>query len=167
MSFLDKKVGPFFAFQFIGIVGAILVLVAFFLSWADVTTTILGGTRTTGYTGMQFFDGEYLQDKDAWQNMVPLIALILAIVALIISVVPSKYLGGAKTEGILGIVAIVISVVLLVVSILFMVWLDTGASGGSLLGGSVGYGIGTYLCLVGSILVFIVGVLPIIKNLTA
>lgn len=165
MSVLDKKVGPFSAFQLIGIVGAILVIVAFFLSWSDISGSILGFERTEGFTGMQFFDGEYVQDSDAWQNMIPLITLILAVVALIISVVPGEYLGGAKTEGALGVISIVISIVLIIVTILFMTWLETGSGDFFGLGqGSIKYGIGAYLCLVGSILVFIVGILPLFKG---
>ncbi len=164
MSVLNNKVGPFSAFQLIGILGAILVIVAFFLSWVDISGSVLGFERTEGITGMEFFDGEYVQDKDAWQNMIPLITLILAVIALIISVVPGEYLGGAKTEGALGVVSIIISIALIIVTILFMTWIETGSVDFGFGQGSVKYGIGAYLCLVGSILVFIVGILPLFKS---
>lgn len=144
-------------FQFIGIVGAILVAVSFFLTWGTYTL----GSLVENYAGMDFFNRDAI-DPDAWQNMIPMVALILAIVALVISVVPGEYLGGAKTEKLLGIVSIFIAIVLLIVTILFMVWFNDFA--GMLILGKMSFGIGTYLCLIGSILVFIVGVLPVIKN---
>ena len=163
MSFLEKKVGPFSVFQIIGTVGAILVIASFFLAWGQMDVILYG---ITDYTGMDFFNKDvFFVDTDAWQNMIPLIALILAIIALVISVVPGEYLGGAKTERILGVVAIVVAIVLLVISILFLSWfgeylIETTAH-------SIKHGVGTYLCLVGSILVFIVGILPLIKKYVA
>lgn len=163
MSFLEKKVGPFSLFQFIGIVGAILVIASFFLAWGQSDMVLHG---VTNYTGMDFFNKDVLfADSDAWQNMIPMIALILAIIALVISVVPGEYLGGAKTERILGVVAIIVAIVLLVISIMFMSWFGEYLTSTSVL--TIKHGIGTYLCLVGSILVFIVGILPLVKKFVA
>lgn len=160
MSFLGKKIGPFSMFQFIGIVGAILVIVSFFLAWGQSDTVIIG---VENYTGMDFFDKKVLfADGDAWQNMIPLMALVLAIIALIISVVPGEYLGGEKTEKILGIVSIAAAVVLLVLSVMFMSWFGDYLVDTTVL--TIKYGIGMYLCLVGSILVFVVGILPLFKR---
>lgn len=149
-------------FQFIGVLGAVLVIIAFFLSWGTFAPIIGDSIH---YTGMDFFDKEViLADVDAWQNMIPMVALILAIIALIISVVPGEYLGGVKTEKILGITSIVVAIVLLVIIALFMVWFSE-FTGNIILGlGEVSFGAGAYLGLIGSILVFIVGVLPLFKS---
>ena len=148
-------------FQFIGVVGAVLVIIAFFLSWGTFAP-IFGDS--IHYTGMDFFDKEViLADVDAWQNMIPMVALVLAIIALIISVVPGEYLGGVKTEKILGIVSIVVAIVLLVLIALFMVWFSDFT--GDIFVGEISFGAGAYLGLIGSILVFIVGILPLFKSI--
>lgn len=146
-------------FQFIGVVGAVLVIIAFFLSWGTFAPIIGDSIH---YTGMDFFNKEVV-DADAWQNMIPMVALILAIIALIISVVPGEYLGGVKTEKILGIVSIVVAIVLLVLIALFMVWFSDFT--GDIFVGEISFGAGAYLGLIGSILVFIVGVLPLFKSI--
>lgn len=150
-------------FQFIGIVGAILVIISFFLAWGQ---SDMVGIGVMNYSGMDFFDGKVpFVDSDAWQNMIPLTALILAIIALIISVVPGEHLGGGKTEGILGILSIIVAIALLVIIVMFMTWFGEYLIDTSVV--TITRGIGTYLCLAGSILVFIVGFIPIIKKYTA
>ncbi len=148
-------------FQFIGILGAVLVVISFFLAWGTGTVPLFGETQ---YTGMDFFDkGVPFTDNDAWQNTIPMAALILAIVALVISIVPGEYLGGAKTEKIIGLISILIAIVMLVIIALFMVWFSDYT--GETMGFSVKFGVGAYLGLIGSILVFIVGVLPMFKSI--
>lgn len=152
-------------FQFIGIVGAVLVVISFFLTWGTQTVALIG--TEFNYTGMELFNKEMVNDGsnayDAWQNFIPLIALVLAVVALIISIVPGENLGGAKTEKMLGIVSIVIAIGLLVLTVLFMTWL--GGIDSILMNYTLG--MGAYLCLVGSILVFIVGIMPLLKKIDA
>jgi hypothetical protein len=97
---------------------------------------------------------------NAWQNFIPIVVFILAIVALVISIVPGEKLGGVKTEKMLAIMSIVISIVLLVATVLFMIWF--GGIEGTFIEYSLG--IGAYLCLIGSILVFAVGVMPLLKK---
>ena len=164
LSFLEKKVGPFSMFQFIGIVGAVLVVLSFFLTWGSTKIMMF---EEINHSGMDFFNKEMWSEAssfyDAWQNYIPLVTLVLAVVALIISIVPGENLGGVKTEKILGIVSIVIAVVLLVITVLFMTWFG----GIDLLGVTYNLGTGAYICLVGSILVFIVGILPLFKKMTA
>ena len=152
-------------FQFIGIMGAVLVIISFFLTWGTQTITFLG--EEFNYTGMDFFNKEMWMEGtnnyDSWQNLIPLIALVLAVVALIISIVPGESLGGEKTEKMIGVVAIVISIVLLVMTVLFMTWF--GGIEMFLMENSLG--IGAYLCLIGSILVFVVGIMPLLKKTMA
>lgn len=163
MSFLEKKVGPFSMFQFIGIVGAVLVILSFFLTWGSKAIV---GFEGTNYAGMDFFNKEMWTGPsfyDAWQNYIPLVALVLAVVALIISIVPGESLGGVRTEKMLGIISIVIAIVMLVIAVLFMTWYG----GINVLGVVYNLGIGAYICLVGSILVFIVGIMPLLKKMGA
>lgn len=174
MSFLDKKIGSFSMFQFIGIVGAVLVIISFFLAWGTATITpMFGDEHVTNYAGMEFFNKEmWAQNSDAynaWQNFIPLVTLALAVIALIISIVPGEYLGGEKTEKSLGLVSIIIAIALLLMVVLFMTWFGdmTGSLDVIFLTAEVSFGVGTYVCLAGSIMVFIVGIMPLLKRVVA
>jgi hypothetical protein len=168
-SFVDKKVGSFSVFQLFGIIGAILVIISFFLAWGTLDVTLLGNTDTTNYTGMDFFDKKVFAEGtdayDAVQNMFPMICLVFAVISLILAIIPDGIFKG-NTGKIVGIIQILICILLVVFSVLFIVWFgdQTGSITGLLGSISLKTGAGAYLCLVGSIMIAIVGILPLFKK---
>ena len=172
-SSVKRKVKSSPAFRFIGVLGALLVIVSFFLIWGSDTTTILGFSRTLEYSGMDFFErAMWVENTDAynsWYNSIPLIALITACIALLLFLVPGRSFGGVRTERILGLVTVVIAVFLIILSIQFKVWIG-GLAGnsswvrGGLASRSVSTEMGAYLCLIGNIPIFIAGAIPMLRN---
>lgn len=166
-SFLEKKVGPFSVFQMFGILGAILVIASFFLAWGTLDIKLFIGNEIKNYSGMDFFNKNVIPEGaegyDAVQNMFPLICLILAVVSLILAIIPDSFFKGTVGQ-IVGIVQILICILLIVFSVMFISWFgDLGGTFSSIFGTvTLKTGVGAYLCLVGSILIAIVGILPLL-----
>ena len=151
----------------IAIIGAILMIIGVFLTWG----TLEGMFGNTTFTGMDFFNkvtGVFSDTKYTW---VPLVSLICGIVALLAMVLPTFF----NTEqfkqinNILGIVALVASLVVIIFGILFITQEFTYSSFFGLkttvkFGDIYSTGIGFWFTLIGAIITFIGGIMPILKN---
>ncbi|MCQ2079466.1 MAG: hypothetical protein MJZ38_05375 [archaeon] len=150
----------------IGIIGAIILVVGVFLTWGSMT---VGGT-TFDYTGMDFYNKVSGIDSATNYTYVPLVALICGIISLALMIVPS-IMNTEKFQtinNILGLVALILSVVVVVCGILF--YTQTIVHHTML--GDVSYkftdiysiGMGFWLVLVGGIITLVGGIMPILKN---
>ena len=137
----------------IGIIGAIILIVGVFLNWLHIDWGLLG---TYDWNGLDVFNK--VRDIDIKYTFVPLVALILGIVALVLMFVPTlKNDEKFKTiNNILGIVAMVLSIIVVIFGILFYTQED--------LTKVFSVGIGFWLTLIGGIITLIGGAMPIIRN---
>ena len=155
----------------IGLIGAIIMIVGVFLAW--LTAEGLLGAYT--YTGMDIMNNV---DNIATgitiggvkyalgYSFLPILALICGIIALLLMIVPTfvntdKF---EKINNILGIIVLILAIIVIIVAVLFY------TQSWPLLGGSIALtdyyniGIGFWLVLVGAIITFIGGIMPIAKN---
>ena len=150
----------------IGIIGALILTIGVFLTWGSYET--LGGT--VKLSGMDFFNevsGVHAGTKYTW---VPLVALICGIISLLLMIVPTfmNVENFQQINNILGIVALVMALLVIIFGILFMTQELTWSLG------PVSYsekftevyklGIGYWFTLIGAIITFIGGIMPILKN---
>lgn len=151
--------------QLIGIIGVVLVIISYFLTWGTQTFIVTGDK--INFTSIDFLNrGMWLEGTNnfnSWENEIPRATFIIAIVALIILMIPGISLGSVATDKVFGIASIVISIVLLSITVLFMIWF----TGIELITFSYKLGIGAYLCLIGSILFFVFSIMSVLKEITA
>ena len=150
----------------IGIIGALILTIGVFLTWGSYD--VLGGT--VKLTGLDFFNqvnGVHSGTKYTW---VPLVALICGIISLLLMILPT-FMNVEKFQqinNILGIVAIVFSLVVIIFGILFitqtLTWSIGPVSYSQSFGDTYKIGIGFWLTLVGAIITFIGGIMPVLKN---
>lgn len=138
----------------IGIVGAILMIVSVFLTWAEINLILFKGTAT----GWEIFTDSNLSKLD--YSFTPLVALISGIVSLVAMILPTFANSDSlkKTNNILGIVSLIIAIVVIVLGILFMTQSWEGIS----MMDYIQYGF--WLTLIGAIIVVIGGIMPLAKN---
>ena len=149
----------------IAIIGAILMIVGVFLTWGSYE--LLG---THNLTGMDFFNkasGVIDGTKYTW---VPLVSLICGIISLLLMILPT-FMNVDKFQqinNILGIVALVMALLVIIFGILFITQEFTSS-------GLIGtytkkftdfynVGIGYWLVIIGAVITFIGGIMPILKN---
>ena len=150
----------------IAIIGAILMIVGVFLAWGTYDN-LLG--ETVKVSGMDFFNDKGMEGtKYTW---VPLVALICGIISLLLMILPT-FMNVEKFQqinNILGIVALVASLVVIIFGILFI---NQEFTYSSIFGLKVtakfsdfyNTGIGFWFTLIGAIITFIGGIMPILKN---
>ena len=147
----------------IAIVGALLMVIGVFLTWGTLDLSIFGSKALSGMDFFNKVNGVVDGTKYTW---VPLVALICGIIALLVMILPTFF----NTEqfkqinNILGIVALVLSLLVIIFGILFITQsFDNGLTTYKF-GDVYKIGIGFWLTLVGAIITFIGGVMPILKN---
>ena len=150
----------------IAIIGAILMIVGVFLAWGTYDN-LLG--ETVKVSGMDFFNDKGMEGtKYTW---VPLVALICGIISLLLMILPT-FVNVEKFQqinNILGIVALVAALVVIIFGILFITQeftYDWGVLGKvtKKFGDFYKIGIGFWFTLIGAIITFIGGIMPILKN---
>ena len=150
----------------IAIIGAILMIVGVVLAWGTYDN-LLG--ETVKVSGMDFFNDKGVDGtKYTW---VPLVALICGIISLLLMILPT-FVNVEKFQqinNILGIVALVAALVVIIFGILFITQeftYDWGAFGKitKKFGDFYKIGIGFWLTLIGAIITFVGGIMPILKN---
>ncbi len=139
----------------IGLVGAILMVVGVFLEWVDYG--VLGSA-----SGWDVFNN--WGDTEVKYTYVPLVSLICGIISLVLMIVPTfmnvdKF---QKINNILGIVALILSLVVVVCGLLF--YLQSWGSGLVTISLSNYIQFGFWIVLVGGIITLVGGLMPIVKN---
>ena len=147
----------------IAIVGALLMVIGVFLTWGTLDLAIFG---SKALSGMDFFNkGDYVLDgtKYTW---VPLVSLICGIVALLAMILPTFF----NTEqfkqinNILGIVALVLALLIFIFGILFATQSFTYLGTSHSFTYYYKLGIGYWFVIIGAVITFIGGIMPILKN---
>ncbi len=144
----------------IGIIGGAMMIVGVFLTWVDFK--VVGISLGTA-TGWDIFDG--LKDVDGIKyTFLPLLDLIAGIIAVIMMIIPTfaNVDGYKRANNALGIIVTILSIVVIVISILFM----TQSWDLSLviihMSDYIQYGF--WISLIGAIITLIGGIMPIAKN---
>ena len=150
----------------IGIIGALILTIGVFLTWGSYE--VLG--ETYKLSGMDFFnkvDGVHAGTSFTW---VPLVSLICGIISLLLMILPT-FMNVEKFQqinNILGIVAIVLSLVVIIFGILFitqeLTWKVLLVTYTEKFTDVYSLGIGYWLTLIGAIITFIGGIMPVLKN---
>jgi len=151
----------------IGIIGAIILIVGVFLTWGTIEIPYGDDLK---FTGMDFFnkvDGVHDGTK---YTFVPLVALICGIISLLLMVVPT-FMNVEKFQtvnNILGIVALVFALVVIIFGILFVTqtleWKAFTITYTEKFTEIYKLGIGYWLTMIGAIITFVGGIMPILKN---
>jgi len=151
----------------IGIIGALILVIGVFLTWGSVDVLLVG---TKNLTGMDFFNNADYVHAGTKYTWVPLVALICGIIALVLMIVPT-FMNVEKFQqvnNILGIVALILSLLVIIFGILFitqtLTWSVGPVSYSQSFGDTYKIGIGFWLTLVGAIVTFIGGIMPVLKN---
>ncbi len=148
--------------NFLGIVafvGAVFMIAGVFLTWLSQDLGILG---TSTWSGMDVFNS----NLDFSYQFVPMVSLVGGILAILLMIVPT-FMNTEKFEtlnNILGIITLILSAVVVICGILFY------TQSWSIMGGKVSLtdvysvGIGFWLVIIGAVITFIGGAMPILKN---
>ena len=137
----------------IGLLGAILMIIGVFLSWADLTIL----NHTTSYDGLKVFGDEMFDGIE--YRYAPIVALAGGIIALLTTILPIV-LHKPAINRILGIVSLILAIVTIIMVILFNGQMDTASFEGFVLAG-VSTGIGAWLSLAGAAILAIGGIIDI------
>jgi len=148
----------------IGLVGAIILIVGVFLNWLTIKDLDIA------YNGWDIFGNKDDAFDEVKYTFVPLVALICGIISLVLMIVPTimnteKF---EKINNILGLIALILSAVVVICGILFYTQSFTHET----ILGDVTWkltdladiGIGFWLVLVGGIITLVGGLMPILKN---
>ena len=146
----------------VGIVGAILMVIGVFLTWGSYDT-FLG---TVNLSGMDFFnkvDGVYSGTKYTW---VPLVSLLCGIISILLMILPTFMNGDnlKQINNILGIVALVLALLVIIFGILFATQSFTYLGTSHSFTYYYKLGIGYWFVIIGAVITFIGGIMPILKN---
>ena len=147
----------------IGIIGAIILIVGVFLTWGTLDLGFLGEEKLTG---MDFFNKADGVLDDTKYTFVPLVALICGIISLVLMIVPT-FMNTEKFQtinNILGIVALVLAAVVIIFGILFATQSFEYLNVSHKFTYYYKLGIGYWLTLIGAIITFVGGIMPILKN---
>lgn len=143
----------------IGLLGAILMIIGVFLSWADASaSTILGDLEKSTYSGWTIFSGENFSDFA--YNYVPLVALIAGIVALITTILPIV-LHNPMVNRILGIVSLILAIITIILVVLFNGDIANYQFDIIVASAKMTTGIGAWLSLAGAAILAIGGIIDI------
>lgn len=162
----------FNALGIIGIIGAILMIAGVFVSWLDVSFTLLGHSETLSYTGMDIYSGDIIADIDVGFSEItsyyyaPIVALACGIISIIATIISTVYCKG-KVGKIMGAIALILAIVTLVLG--FLYYGDVGDyefSGnlGSIASASLSIGYGLWIVIAGAIITVIGGIIDIAKK---
>ena len=143
----------------VALIGALLMIVGVFVTWANVEVIILG---QEGYTGWQVYSDEMFEDAE--YNYAPLVALITGIVAFFTAVLPIV-LKKPSVNRILGIVSLILGVVALVLMVLFYGQMDSIEIAGYKIA-SITAGTGLWISLAGSVLLILGAIIDIAGKYT-
>ncbi|MBP5734887.1 MAG: hypothetical protein J6W53_03620 [Candidatus Methanomethylophilaceae archaeon] len=145
----------------IAIVGALLMVIGVFLTWGSYDN-ILG--ETVKVTGMDFFNDKGMDGtKYTW---VPLVALICGIISLLLMILPT-FMNVEKFQqinNILGIVALILALLVIIFGILFATQSFTYLGTSHSFTYYYKLGIGYWFVIIGAVITFIGGIMPILKN---
>ncbi len=144
----------------VGVLGALLLIIGVFLSWADITGSVLGFSETKSISGMDIMTNNEYEFDYSYAPIIALVAGILGVIACILPVV--KPLG---IERILGLVSLIVAVVAVVIIYMFSGQM-TGFSFEGLASASVSCGIGWTISLVGGVLVILGSIIPVLMKVT-
>ena len=153
----------------IALLGSILMIVGVFLVWMK--------TPGTNYTGMDIFNkiDTFIEGGYGFSGLkytfVPLVALICGIISLLLMILPTfmNMSNFQQINNILGIVALVLSVVVVIFGLLFGLQEATITVMGAetklgLFAGHVTAKAGYWLTMVGAVITLVGGAMPIVKN---
>jgi len=144
----------------IGIIGGAMMIVGVFLNWININ---VAGISIGTATGWDIFDG--LKDVSQIKyTFLPLLDLIAGILAVIMLIVPTfaNVDGYKKANNILGIIITILSIVVIVISILFMTQSWDLSLVTIHMSDYIQYGF--WISLIGAIITLIGGIMPIAKN---
>ena len=144
----------------IGIIGGAMMIVGVFLNWININ---VAGISIGTATGWDIFDG--LKDVSQIKyTFLPLLDLIAGILAVIMLIVPTfaNVDGYKKANNILGIIITILSIVVIVISILFMTQSWDLSLVTIHMSDYIQYGF--WITLIGAIITLIGGIMPIAKN---
>lgn len=160
----NKKVGPVSVIQLIAIIGGIIGVVALFLTWYTLDVVLI----SESYTRLDFITNEDWSNADFHKYM-PVLAMVMALLGLIVSIMPMVKPGLIKSSAALLIIFGILGVVF---SVLFYTWtIESFTIPGITIAFSVsdGAGIGIWLSIVGNALVLLCGLVDVFmsKKVTA
>ena len=144
----------------IGIIGGAMMIVGVFLNWININ---VAGISIGTATGWDIFDG--LKDVSQIKyTFLPLLDLIAGILAVIMLIAPTfaNVDGYKKANNILGIIITILSIVVIVISILFMTQSWDLSLVTIHMSDYIQYGF--WISLIGAIITLIGGIMPIAKN---
>ncbi len=152
----------------IGIIGTLILIIGVFLTWGSYEN-LLG--ETVKVSGLDFFNKTSSVVDGTKYTWVPLVALICGIISLLLMVLPTfmNTDNFQQINNILGIVALVMALVVIIFGILFITQeftYDWGMFGKLTKKFTDFYsvGIGYWLVMIGAVITFIGGIMPILKN---
>lgn len=150
----------------IGLLGAIMMIVGVFLSWADSSIVIMDKVIwEESYSGWDIYSED--EFSDFAYNYVPLVALIAGVVAILTTIIPAV-LHMDNIGKILGLVSLILAIVTIVLVVVYNG--DIGAYNidipdfSSSAGTSTG--MGAWISLAGGALLAIGGIIDIIAKTT-
>lgn len=138
----------------IGIIGAVILVAGVFLAWITVDLGMLGSSTRTGW--------EVFNDWSENGHYTPVFCLAVGVLSILLMILPSimnveKF---QMINNVLGLITVILSIVTVVIMILFY----TQDYYGLKMTTVFEFGVGYWLCLVGSVITMIGGVMPIVKN---
>lgn len=143
----------------IGLLGAILMIIGVFVSWADISaSTVIGGSIQKSYSGWTIFSGEDFSDFA--YNYVPLVALIAGIVAFVTTILPI-ILHKPMVNRILGIISLILAIVTIILVVLFNGDIAEYQIDILVASAKMTTGIGAWLSLAGAAILAIGGIIDI------
>ncbi|MDO5861508.1 MAG: hypothetical protein Q4Q58_01725 [Thermoplasmata archaeon] len=142
----------------IGLIGAILLIVGVFLTWAEASFDIVIYSASESYTGWDI----YSEGMDAEYNYAPLVALIAGVVAIITTIIPIV-LKNATANRLLGVITLILAVVAIVLMVLFYGQMETlEISGYTVASVTAGYGL--WVSIAGAVILALGGIVDIVKK---
>lgn len=165
---IGKLIGMF------GIIGAILMVICVFLQWGSVDWSIASSAKTYGFSGWDLYSdatvttilGQDVKLSDLELSnyaYAPLVALICGVIGILATVLP-KFVKNDMAGKIFGILALILAIVSIVLMVLYTTDLADSAEISGLARISVSASYGTYIGIVGALLMVIGGVADIMKK---
>lgn len=165
---IGKLIGMF------GIIGAILMVICVFLQWGSVDWSIASSAKTYGFSGWDLYSDATvtnifgqdvkLSDFDLSNyTYAPIVALICGVIGILATVLP-KFVKNDMVSKIFGILALILAIVSIVLMVLYTTDLADSAEVTGLAKISVSASYGTYIGIVGALLMVIGGVADITKK---
>ena len=147
----------------IGIVGAALMVIGVFMNWITIDIPYLGDES---WTGMDIWKERSDDFDDLKYTFVPLFSLIAGIIALLLMILPT-FMNMEKFQNInniLGIVATVLALIVFVCGLLFYFQTPENWDDPLRKFDGLKFNFGFWLVIIGSLITFVGGAMPILKN---